>query len=73
MPDKKVYIHNLSNDMVYTYININPVDALINQAIINDGKSTSIHNPMIRDGYRIRIINAIHSLSIGDLAVLKEK
>lgn len=70
-PQRIVHIENLANDKQAMYMNITPIDALINDYMIGNKKASQLHNTVERDKARALIVSGNKTFSIGDLCVLK--
>lgn len=67
----KVTVENLSNECSSLYMNITPINALINEHLLNSSKASQLHNPVERERAKSLIISGNKTFSIGDLCVLK--
>lgn len=69
---RTVKVWNLSeHDSFSIYTNISPINALINEFLLNGTKASQLHNPLERDKALNMIQSGNKTFSIGELIVLK--
>lgn len=66
----RVVVYNLSNDEEQLFIDIKPVDAIINASIIGIGKSTQLHNQKLRDDLKSQLTYGDKTIGCGDYCVI---
>ena len=73
LPNEKqsVDVFSLSNDKVYTYLNILPVDALINAHMISIGEAHLMQNSARRGHFKAQVVGGKYSWGLNDFAVSK--
>ena len=66
----EVIVLSLVDNLEYTFVGIDCIDALISQAILNSNQHMQVSNNMTRAKYRKKVLYGRYTASIGDLAVL---
>ena len=64
-----VAVFNLSSAREYTYVGLNPIEALISCAILENKQTSDLTDKNTRSKYESKIIYGKLSASIGDLTV----
>ena len=68
---QQVEVFSLSSSEVYTYLNILPVDALINAHMISIGEAHLMQNSARRGHFKAQVVSGKHSWGLNDFAVSK--